>query len=75
MASKAERDRRKALVGEIAEQSAGSGIANAPKQGRPGGSIDHLDQALVKGCDHSLRITRAFLASRSLAESTSSWLR
>jgi len=37
--------------------------------------FEHLEGALVNGCDHTLRFTREFLASRQLPEATiTPWL-
>lgn len=71
MASQAERDRRKALVREIADRKRQEAEARMPLSKEDLAALfNHLDHALVEGCDHSLRLTRAFLASRSLAEDT-----
>ncbi len=68
MASQAERDRRRALVREIADRKRQEAEARMPLSKEDLAALfNHLDQALVEGCDHSLRLTRAFLASRSLA--------
>lgn len=32
--------------------------------------FDHLDNSLAEGCDHTLRLTRAFLQQRSLPVDT-----
>ncbi len=38
--------------------------------------FNHLDAALIEGCDHSLRFAREFLLSKSLADTTIiAWLR
>ena len=69
MTSQAERDRRKALVRDIAERKKQEAESRMPlSKGDLAALFDHLDQALAEGCDHSLRLTRAFLASRSLSE-------
>ena len=71
MASQAERDRRKALVREIADRKRKEAEARMPLSKEDLAALfNHLDQALVEGCDHSLRLTREFLASRSLPEGT-----
>lgn len=71
MASQAERDRRKVLVSELAERKRRDAESRMPlSKDDLAALFDHLDQVLVEGCDHSLRFTRAFLTSRSLAEST-----
>lgn len=69
MTSQQERDRRKALVREIARRKRQEEEARMPIT-KPdlAALFDHLDEALAEGCDHSLRLTRAFLASRSLSE-------
>jgi hypothetical protein len=71
MASQEERERRKALVREVAERKRQEAESRMPLSKEDLAALfDHLDQALAEGCDHSLRLTRAFLASRSLSEST-----
>jgi hypothetical protein len=70
MATQAERDRRKALVQEIADRKRKEAESRMPLSKEDLAALfDHLDQALVEECDHTLRLTRAFLASRSLPES------
>ena len=71
MTSQSERDRRKALVREIAQRKRQEAESRMPLTKEDLAALfDHLDQALAEGCDHSLRLTRAFLASRSLREET-----
>ena len=71
MASQAERDRRKALVRGVTERKRQEAEARMPISKEDLAALfDHLDQALVEGCDHSLRLTREFLASHSLPENT-----
>jgi hypothetical protein len=70
MASQEERDRRKVLARELAERKRQEAESRMPLSKEDLAALfDHLDQALAEGCDHSLRLTRAFLASRSLTES------
>lgn len=69
MTSQAERERRKALVRDIAELKKQEAESRMPLSKEDLAALfDHLDQALAEGCDHSLRLTRAFLASRALSE-------
>ena len=71
MPSQAEKDRRKALVQEIADRRRKEAEAGLPlTKAELSALFDHLDQALVDGCDHSLRLTRQFLSQRNLPEAT-----
>jgi len=69
MPSKSETDRRKAL-----RRAAEQGTRNAEEARMPISRadlkrlFDHLEAALASGCDHTLRFTRQFLASRQLPE-------
>lgn len=76
MASQAERDRRKALVREVVDRKRQEEESRMPlSKDDLAALFDHLDLALAVGCDHSLSLTRTFLASRSLPEkSIVSWL-
>ena len=69
MVSQPERERRKALVRETARRRRQDAESRMPLTREDLSALfDHLDHALEDGCDHSLRLTRAFLASRSLPE-------
>lgn len=71
MPSKAEQERRKAIVREAAQRQRADAIAAMPiSQSDLAELFDHLDRALAHGCDHSLRITREFLHSKGLSEAT-----
>jgi hypothetical protein len=71
MTSQAERDRRNAIVRELAERNRREAESRMPlSKDDLAALFDYLDQALIEGCDHSLRFTQAFLTSRSLSEST-----
>ena len=71
MPSKAEQERRKALVREVAQRQRAKVKAAMPlSPERLSGLFDYLDDALAGGCDHSLKLTRQFLQAHSLPEST-----
>ncbi|GAB3366918.1 DUF2695 domain-containing protein [Lysobacter rhizosphaerae] len=71
MTSKAEQERRKAIVREIAQQQRAEAIASMPiSQDQLAGLFDYLDSALSAGCDHSLKLTRHFLQANGLPEAT-----
>jgi len=71
MSSKAEQQRRKALTREIAQRQRAEEIAAMPlAQEQLAQLFDYLDGALAAGCDHSLKLTRQFLQTNSLAEAT-----
>nr|CAS02403.1 putative integron gene cassette protein [uncultured bacterium] len=76
MPSKSETDRRKAL-----RRAAKQGTRKAEEARMPISLsdlkrlFDHLEAALAGACDHTLRLTRQFLASRQLPEATiAPWL-
>lgn len=69
MPSRAERARRRALTRELARREREAAIAAMPlPMADLQALFDHLDEALADGCDHTTRLTRAFLRERSLAE-------
>ena len=69
MPSQSEKNRRKALVQEIASRKRKQAEAGMPlTRAELEALFDHLDVALADGCDHSLRLTRQFLVARSLSE-------
>lgn len=71
MPSKSEQERRKALTRAITESARATAISAMPiSQENLTALFDHLDIALAAGCDHSLKLTRSFLQSRSLPEAT-----
>lgn len=71
MPSKAEQERRKAIVRGIAQRQRANAITSMPiSQSDLAELFDHLDEALAAGCDDSLRFTREFLRSKVLPEAT-----
>ena len=76
MASQSERERRKALRRAAEDAQRREAEARMPiEKSDLSALFEHLDGALGQGCDHSLRFTRAFLASRSLpADAIVAWL-
>jgi hypothetical protein len=71
MTPKAERDRRKAIVREIAQRQRAEAVASMPiSQDQLAQLFDYLDGALSAGCDHSLKLTRQFLQTNGLPEAT-----
>lgn len=68
MPPKSEVERRKALLRDVAGREQASAEARMPiSKAQLAQLFDHLDAALVDGCDHSLRFTLAFLHTRELA--------
>jgi|SRR5690349_5755440 hypothetical protein len=76
MPSKSEIEQRKKLVREAALREKASAEARMPiSKAHLSQLFDHLDSALVAGCDHSLRFTRAFLRANELpCDSIVPWL-
>ena len=76
MPSKSEVERRKSIVQELAAQLRAKHEAKRVVSPETLVALfDHLDATLVEGCDHTLRLTRAFLESRALpAEVVVRWL-
>lgn len=76
MTSTDEKARRKALARGAAERGRAEAVAAMPiALSHLHALFDHLDAALEHGCDHSLRLTRAFLLARGLPEAgTVPWL-
>ena len=71
MTSRAEQERRKAIVREIAQRQHAESVASMPmSQDQLAQLFDHLDSALSAGCDHSLKLTRQFLRANGLPEGT-----
>jgi hypothetical protein len=69
MSSQSEIDRRKALRREAEERARADEEARMPmSKAQLAELFDHLDVALGKGCDHTLRFTRAFLSGHDLSE-------
>jgi len=69
MPSKSESDRRKAIAKDIAQRERASAEARMPiSKAHLAALFDHLDVSLGSGCDHTLRITRAYLQEHSLPE-------
>ena len=69
MTSKVEQERRKALAREEAQRHRAEALASMPISQRDLSDLfNHLDLALVSGCDHSLRFTQQFLQARNLPE-------
>jgi hypothetical protein len=71
MPSSSEKNRRKALR-HAAEQNARAAEAARIPISREDLTqlFGHLDTSLAKGCDHSLRFTRAFLHEKQLSEAS-----
>jgi hypothetical protein len=77
MTDKKERERRKQLARAISEKARSEAEARMPISSRDLDDLfTYLDEALPeRGCDHSLTLTRTFLASRALdAEAVVPWL-
>ena len=71
MSSKSEIERRKALHRAAEQQARSAEEARMPiSKAELAQLFEHLDAALAGGCEHTLRFTRAFLASRQLPEAT-----
>lgn len=69
MPSKSETERRKTIVREIAQGKRAEAAARMPISKADLTTLfNHLDVALIAGCDHRLRFTREFLMSRDLPE-------
>jgi hypothetical protein len=70
MTTNEEKQQRKALRREIANQEQAKAEAKMPISNSDlKGLFDHLDERLTEGsCDESLRYTREFLSNRSLSE-------
>jgi len=67
MTSKAEQERRKAIVREIAERQRAEAVASMPiLHDQLALMFEYLDGALSGGCDHFLKLTRQFLRSNDL---------
>jgi hypothetical protein len=67
MPSKSETEQRKKLVCEAARREQVSAEARMPiSKADLAELFNHLDSALVAGCDHSLRFTLAFLEAKEL---------
>ena len=77
MTSHSEAERRKALRRKIDRVERAKEEATLPvNRVQLVALFDHLDIALVDGCDHSLRLTTEFLNSRGLPVATViPWLR
>ena len=76
MASKEEKKRRAALVQAMVAEDTKKAIDEMPiSLANLGQLFDHLDIKLEEGCDHTLRITAAFLTRNNLSpESILPWL-
>ncbi|WP_211826667.1 DUF2695 domain-containing protein [Kistimonas asteriae] len=76
MASKEEKQRRAALVQAMVDADTKKAIEEMPiSLAHLGQLFDHLDTDLENGCDHTSKITTAFLASHNLKiESILPWL-
>lgn len=71
MTSKAEQERRKAIVREIARRQRAEAVASMPiSQDQLAHLFDYLDSALSAGCDHTLKLTRQFLQANGLPDGT-----
>jgi hypothetical protein len=71
MSSADEKRRRKELLQQARVRQREQSRAGMPlSRGQLAGLIDHLDEALADGCDHTLRRTRAYLAAHALDEET-----
>ncbi|AKH67778.1 Protein of unknown function (DUF2695) [Spongiibacter sp. IMCC21906] len=76
MASKEEKRRRAALVQAIVAEDTKKAIEEMPiSLVHLGQLFDHLDEQVENGCDHTPRITTAFLTSNNLShDSILPWL-
>ncbi len=77
MPSKEEKRRRAKIVEVIVAQDTAEAIEKMPISFKDLGALfDHLDEVFGnEGCDHTLRITKAFLETRNLSiESILPWL-
>jgi len=71
MASESEIERRKLLRREVEDRAHAEEVARMPiSRSQLAEMFEHLDHALVDGCDHTNRFTLAFLRSNGLAEAT-----
>ncbi|HVG46036.1 MAG TPA: DUF2695 domain-containing protein [Longimicrobium sp.] len=69
MPSSDEKRRRKELKRNARQQERSRLEATMPlSQAALSGLFDYLDEALAEGCDHTLRLTRAYLGARGLDE-------
>ena len=69
MPSPEEKQRRKELQQQVRQQEQACLEASMPlSKEHLAALFNHLDQALAEGCDHTLRITRAYLRAQRLAE-------
>lgn len=71
MPSADEKQRRKALKQRALQEERDRFRASLPiPDTELRALLDHLDDSLAEGCDHSLRFIRAFLRERGLPEET-----
>lgn len=71
MPTQSEIERRKLLRQGVEKNASAKEEASMPLSKQQLTELfDHLDSALAKGCDHTLRFTQEFLRSRALSEST-----
>jgi uncharacterized protein DUF2695 len=77
MPSRPEIERRKLLLREVADHARADEEAQMPiSRAQLADLFSHLDGALDEGCDHTSRLTEAFLRARGLPEATIIlWLR
>lgn len=69
MPSSSEKHRRKELKQQVRQREQARQEAGMPLSHEALSSLfGHLDGALSEGCDHSLRLTRAWLGARGLDE-------
>ena len=69
MASKEEKRRRAALIQAMVAEDTKKAIEEMPiSLSQLGQLFDHLDVKLENGCDHTPRITTAFLTSNGLSQ-------
>ena len=67
MPSPSEKVRRKRIVQAIEDRRRAAEIALMPiSQDQLAALFDHLDEELSAGCDHSLKLTQAFLKEHAL---------
>lgn len=71
MISNIEQERRKAVVREIVQKRRAEAMASMPiSQDDLAQLFECLDDALMAGCDHSLKFTRQFLHAHNLPEAS-----